>query len=191
MKEQFVHTYKKNKWGGISKSGPGSSLELTVHIRKYLIELMKKHNIKNIFDCSCGDWYWMKEIKDSLPIYLGNDIVDELVNNNNHLYRNEKISFISGDMLSTLKSLEDKSFDFIICRHTFEHLPTDYNVSVVNEIYRVGKMALITSNKNVGNSEVDFNGVLARGINLNSEPYFSILGNNTDVYDGNNFYIFK
>jgi len=191
MKEQFVHTYKKNKWGGISKSGPGSSLESTVSIRKHLVELIQKYKIKNIFDCSCGDWYWMKEIKDTLPTYLGNDIVDEMINNNNQLYGNENITFISNDMLSTLKSLKDKSFDFIICRHTFEHLPTDYNIDVINEIYRVSKMALITSNPYVGNSEVDFNGVLARGINLNSEPYFSILGNHTNVYDGNNFYVFK
>ena len=136
-------------------------------------------------------FYWMKEIKDTLPTYLGNDIVDEMINNNNQLYGNENITFISNDMLSTLKSLKDKSFDFIICRHTFEHLPTDYNIDVINEIYRVSKMALITSNPYVGNSEVDFNGVLARGINLNSEPYFSILGNHTNVYDGNNFYVFK
>lgn len=190
MKEQFTHTYKKNKWGGESKSGPGSSLESTNGFRKNLVSLIKKYKVKSIFDCSCGDWHWMKEIKNDLPKYLGNDIVDEIVNVNRNLYGNESINFISNDMVSTLKSLNDKSFDLILCRHTLEHLPTHYNIDVVKEIRRVGKMALITCNPHVGNSEVDFNGVLARGINLNTDSYCQILGECEDVIDENNFYIF-
>jgi 2-polyprenyl-3-methyl-5-hydroxy-6-metoxy-1,4-benzoquinol methylase len=176
LKELFTNTYVNNGWtqdGSIS--GLGSSLPYTENIRKVLVDIIKQNGIKTIWDCSCGDWHWMKEIKDELPNYIGNDIVDRLVEINNETYGSDTIRFQCGDMLEELRKLETMSIDLILCRHTLEHLPSDYAIDVVKEIHRVSKHSLITSNLN-GNSEIDANGQNSRPIDLEKNEYFAILG---------------
>ena len=182
LKELFTNTYVNNGWtqdGSIS--GLGSSLPYTENIRKVLVDIIKQNGIKTIWDCSCGDWNWMKEIKDKLPNYIGNDIVDRLVEINNETYGSDTIRFQCGDMLEELRKLETMSIDLILCRHTLEHLPTDYAIDVVREIYRVSKHSLITSNQR-GNSEIDANGQNSRNIDLEKNEYFDILGNPIQRY---------
>jgi SAM-dependent methyltransferase len=182
LKELFTNTYVNNGWtqdGSIS--GLGSSLAYTENIRKVLVDIIKQNGIKTIWDCSCGDWHWMKEIKDELPNYIGNDIVDRLVEINNETYGSDTIRFQCGDMLEELRKLETMSIDLILCRHTLEHLPTDYAIDVVREIHRVSKHSLITSNLN-GNSEIDANGQNSRPIDLQKDEYFAILGNPIQRY---------
>ena len=176
LKELFTNTYVNNGWTQDgSVSGLGSSLDYTENIRNVLVDIIKENHIKTIWDCSCGDWNWMKEIKDELPNYIGNDIVDRLVEINNETYGSDTIRFQCGDMLEELRKLKTMSIDLIICRHTLEHLPTQYAIDVVKEIHRVSKHSLITSNPN-GNSEIDANGQNSRPIDLERDEYSTILG---------------
>jgi hypothetical protein len=149
-------------------------LEYTESIRKLIVELIDG-GVKYIWDCSCGDWNWMKEIRESLPNYVGNDIVDELIELNTKKFGSDTIKFQCGDMLEELKKLKSASVDLLLCRHTLEHLSTDYVTNVIKEIRRVSKKALITSN-NGGNSLLNPNGYNSRGINLGIDEYFQILG---------------
>jgi hypothetical protein len=182
LKQLFTNTYVNNGWTQDgSVSGLGSSLAYTENIRKVLVDIIKQNGIKTIWDCSCGDWHWMKEIKDELPNYIGNDIVDRLVEINNETYGSDIIRFQCGDMLEELRKLKTMSIDLILCRHTLEHLPTDYAIDVVREIHRVSKHSLITSNER-GNSEIDANGQNARPIDLEKNEYFAILGNPIQRY---------
>jgi hypothetical protein len=175
LKGLFTKTYKENKWtSNESRSGIGSQLEYTESIRKLIIELIDG-GVEYIWDCSCGDWNWMKEIRESLPNYMGNDIVDELIELNTKKFGSDTIKFQCGDMLEELKKLESASVDLLLCRHTLEHLSTDYVTNVIKEIRRVSKKALITSN-NGGNSLLNPNGYNSRGINLGIDEYFQILG---------------
>jgi len=176
LKRLFTQTYEKNSWtSNESRSGTGSHLEYTESIRKLIVELIDD-GVEYIWDCSCGDWNWMKEIRESLPNYVGNDIVDELIEVNKNKFGSDNIKFQCGDMLEELKKLESASVDLILCRHTLEHLPTEYVTSVIKEIRRVAKQALITTNTNEGNSKITPNGYNARGINLSKDEYFEILG---------------
>ena len=176
LKRLFTQTYEKNSWtSNESRSGTGSHLEYTESIRKLIIELIDG-GVEYIWDCSCGDWNWMKEIRESLPNYVGNDIVDELIEVNKNKFGSDNIKFQCGDMLEELKKLESASVDLILCRHTLEHLPTEYVTDVIKEIRRVAKQALITTNTNEGNSKITPNGYNARGINLSKDEYFEILG---------------
>jgi hypothetical protein len=175
LKILFTQTYTENKWTSTeSRSGIGSHLEYTESIRKLIVELIDG-GVKYIWDCSCGDWNWMKEIRESLPNYVGNDIVDELIELNTKKFGSDTIKFQCGDMLEELKKLESASVDLLLCRHTLEHLSTDYVTNVIKEIRRVSKKALITSN-NGGNSLLNPNGYNSRGINLGIDEYFQILG---------------
>ena len=185
LKKIFTQTYKLNKWGSSeSHSGVGSDLEYTQWVRELILELIDG-GVKNIWDCSCGDWNWMKEIKESLPNYIGNDIVPDLIDANVKNFGSDNIKFQSGDMMAELQKLESESIDLVLCRHTLEHLPTNYTINVVKEIRRVAKMALITSNSDVKNLLIIPDGVNSRGINLEMDEYFKILGHpKSKHYDG-------
>jgi ubiquinone/menaquinone biosynthesis C-methylase UbiE len=196
LEENFTNIYNTNAWHmgqNDSKSGLGSSNNYTIFIRKYLRDLIKDKNIKSMIDTSCGDWFWMKTIKDSLPFYLGIDIVKDLILKNKTIYENDKIKFLHSDFLSHLKTLKDKSVDLVLCRHTCEHLPTDYNLEFIKEVKRVSKYLLLTThlvcntNKNLNIPYETY-----RPINLNLEPYVSELNNYYigSHYDGpvNNFH---
>jgi ubiquinone/menaquinone biosynthesis C-methylase UbiE len=180
MKEKFTNTFINDRWymgSGESKSGLGSSLEYTNNFRENLLRIFKDYSIKNCFDCSCGDWNWMKEIKNELPIYVGNDIVTPLVEQNNVKYKSENISFVSNDMLSQLKLYGDDYFDLILCRHTLEHLNNEYIINVIQEIKRVSKYAIITSSNNSQiNKNINVDGFSSRGVNLDVTPYLELLG---------------
>jgi len=179
--ELFTKTYKNDLWNmgrGESKSGLGSSLDYTINFRRELVEIIEKYNIKKLFDCSCGDWNWMKAISSHLPDYIGNDVVRDLIDENNIKYGNEKINFVCNDMLSQLKTYNDDELDLVVCRHTLEHLTTDYSIKVLLEIKRVSKYALITSAKNSDNENHDLNmdGHSGRMVNLNKDPYLNYIG---------------
>jgi ubiquinone/menaquinone biosynthesis C-methylase UbiE len=118
----------------------------------------------------------MKEIRELLHNYVGNDIVDELIELNTKKFGSDTIKFQCGDMLDELKKLKSASVDLLLCRHTLEHLSTDYATDVIKEIRRVSKKALITTNANEGNSQLNPDGYTARAINLEKDEYFEILG---------------
>lgn len=202
----FQITYLNNSWGSPeSKSGVGSQLNYTNNIRTNLERVIESYNIKSMFDCSCGDWNWMKHVNLENVNYIGNDIVTEIIENNNKNYSSKNITFINGDCVTSLKKLEDKSIDLILCRHTLEHLQLDYCIDVCKEIKRVAKYAFITSNNaqsDTVNSPFTTDGFSSRQIDLQKYPFYDILGepierfydtispNNTDIFNGINFYYF-
>ena len=187
MKEKFTNTFDNDGWhmgSGESKSGLGSSLVYTEHFRNNLVRIIKQYDINKMFDCSCGDWHWMKEIKGLLPEYVGNDIVDSLVAINNQNYGTDKISFVSNDMLSQMKTYEDNHFDLVVCRHTLEHLTNNYCFDVINEIKRVSKYAIITST-NTGSVNIELSnmdGAASRMINLDLTPFVELLGSPVESF---------
>jgi hypothetical protein len=180
MKKIFTETFKKNKWGSSeSFSGVGSQLNYTYNIRTSLERIIYSKKINTVFDCSCGDWNWMKHVDLSRVKYTGNDIVTEIVERNSKLYSKENINFTNNDCLSSLRELQDKSVDLVICRHTLEHLGLEYSIKVCEEIRRVSNYALITSsNIDSENYNLDLipDGFIARQINLQAAPFLNILG---------------
>ena len=118
--DRFSEIYKSNYWSdNQSRSGKGSNLESTENIRLHLPIILKKNNIKTIFDAPCGDLNWMIHILKKIDIkYHGSDIVPELINHNKEKYENENIRF------SKLDITKDKlpRSDLMICRDLLFHL---------------------------------------------------------------------
>ena len=173
-----------------SKSGLGSSNDFTKHIRMTLLEVIKRYNIKNMIDTSCGDLYWMKTI---LPFigcdYLGLDIVKSIIETNRNTTKsinsNHTIEFKHAPFLEYLETLPDRSVDLILCRHTCEHLPTEYILKFIQEAKRVSKYLLLTTHKHAAaNRDVELTQTPYRPINLNLPPYSNLL----DSYQINSFY---
>lgn len=195
LTEAYEIFYKNNMWmpkEGSSKSGIGSTLEYSSSFSKNLVSIIKKYNVSKIFDTSCGDWFWMRHIKESFDCYIGNDICKDLIEQNKLMYGTKNISFVCNDFLSQMKEYKDCEFDLIICRHTLEHLPTEYNIDSIEEMKRITKYAIITSanlhySKN-NNSTLNFNDNFIppyNSINLDLSPYKSILNDPIEkIWDG-------
>lgn len=195
LEDIFTNIYSKNIWcmgQNDSKSGLGSSDDFTKNIQSKLVDIVKKYNIKNMVDTSCGDLFWMKKVLPSLSCnYLGIDIVKEIIDNNILLCKDinngYSIEFKHYNFLDYFKSIPDKSVDLILCRHTCEHLPTEYVISFINEAKRVSKYLLLTTHKNA-TSNVDLQICEApyRPVNLNIHPYSNLLNTYQidSIYDG-------
>lgn len=150
-------------------SGPGSTLEATKSFREGLSNIIQKYEIKSIIDCACGDWNWMKEMKNELPDYLGVDIVPELIQSHQDKYQTEKIKFIHYDIFR-VNELRDQ-VDLIIARHVLEHHKTEKVLEFLKTIKGFAKYALITSN-NIEKTTRELKEIgRSRGINLEIAPF--------------------
>lgn len=120
IKDKFTKIYELNYWGSDeSISGNGSTLEYTENIRAELPSLLKKFNIKSIFDAPCGDFNWMQHVIKEYEInYTGGDIVKKLIEKCNFDYNDKNIKFIEIDI--TKDKFPDA--DLMICRDCLFHL---------------------------------------------------------------------
>lgn len=176
LEECFTDIYKYDIWNmgqSESKSGLGSTLDFTENIRSTLINFIDNNSIRTMLDTSCGDWNWMRLIKDKLCNYTGIDIVKDIVTTNNTSYANDHIQFIHDDFLHFIKNQPNNSYDLILCRHTLEHLPTEYNLEFINECKRVCKFLFVTTyNRDISNRNLEPNTSSPyRPINLKKVPY--------------------
>lgn len=180
MEHTFTNIYNNNLWSmnqSESRSGLGSTNEYTANIQSKLVNFIRANNVSNVLDTSCGDWNWMKHIKDIYSnkcAYTGIDIVEKIVNDNISKFSNGYINFIHSDFLSYLKQQDDNSIDLILCRHTLEHLPEQYNLEFLKEAKRVCKYLFVTSyiSETKYNSNISSNDISPyRPILLNKHPY--------------------
>src|SRR5260370_61794 len=95
IEHRFTWVYKRNHWGDReSVSGPGSTLRYTENLRKQLPLLFAEYKVRKVLDAPCGDFNWMQEDVKEIDIdYVGADIVPQLVENNNALYKSERVGF--------------------------------------------------------------------------------------------------
>lgn len=75
----FERIYYENRWGmEESRSGAGSTLASTAHLRAALPRLVERLGARSFFDAPCGDFNWMRHCELGVP-YIGADIVPELI----------------------------------------------------------------------------------------------------------------
>ena len=174
MRDKFTKIYQYSLWGSEeSASGPGSELEYTRPLRKWLIDIVPKLEVKVFLDAACGDFNWMKEVVPNLGVnYIGLDIVPALVRKNQKKYSSKNINFHIADIC------KDKlpKCDLIMVRDCLWHLSNeDVNHFFVN-LSRLEYKYLLTSthlvhegfcNTNIVSGEYkDF-----RMIDLFSDPF--------------------
>ena len=142
METKFSRIYLKRGFGGEeSVSGPGSDLGQTSVIRRELPILLNEIGTRSLLDAACGDFNWMKAIELNIDRYVGVDIVEELISQNNRLYRDEKREFMSmniaKDPLPTV--------DVIMCRDCLIHLSFLKIFSVIKNFKESGSKYLLAS----------------------------------------------
>lgn len=141
-KNVFDDIYKTNLWHTEeSVSGGGSTMEATKTVRKEIPEILKKYNIKSMLDIPCGDYNWMKEVPKGECIYIGGDIVQDIVENDNKLYKNDKVSFEVINM--TVDKLP--KVDLIFCKDCLQHLSYENVARALNNFKNSGAKYLLVS----------------------------------------------
>jgi hypothetical protein len=173
-KTVFDKVYEDNLWHDAdSRSGTGSNLVQTQVIRRKIPEIIKQYGIKTMLDVPCGDYFWMKEIKNelekSLDLYVGADIVGELVQQNGTRYGNEKTQF---RVLDVTKD-ELPKVDLVFSRDCFIHLSYKQIMAALRQFKKSGAVYLLTStytndrlNKNTSDNYVN-----GRALNLELFPF--------------------
>jgi len=141
-REVFTDIYNDNTWlGSDSISGRGSEGEEIKIISQALPVLLKQFNISSMLDIPCGDFHWMQNIDIGDVEYTGADIVTELVQSNIDKYKNDKIRFIS------LNLLTDKlpKVDLIFCRDCLVHFSFSDIYSALENVCRSESKYLLTT----------------------------------------------
>jgi len=130
-KNIFTEIYDNNGFGSLeSKSGPGSTLDETQKLREKIKSIVKDKNIKSVVDIPCGDFNWMKEIVFNFDSYIGGDIVEKAIEENNKRYSNSVIKFISFDIVND----EIPQGDLLIVRDIIGHFPIEDGIKIMNNI---------------------------------------------------------
>jgi hypothetical protein len=132
-KDVFSGIYDNFGFGSTeSRSGPGSTLEETRLLRDRIKDLIKVYDIKSVVDAPCGDFNWMKEIVFSFERYMGGDIVEACIKENNERYSNSRIKFITLDLLKD----EIPEGDLLIVRDIIGHFPIEDGKKIVDNILK-------------------------------------------------------
>lgn len=122
MRDIFSKIYHENYWNDKdSVSGAGSNLKATEAIRLALPPLFDELHIESIIDIPCGDFFWFKEMDLPYIMYIGVDIVPELIAFCNEKYRDENHIFLVGDATKRVVP----PANLIFCRDMLGHLSNE------------------------------------------------------------------
>lgn len=117
MKDIFTDIYKTNYWrNNESVSGHGSTMNETASIRLVLPKLFKELHVKSVLDIPCGDCNWVKDLWLVLDKYIGGDVVEELIADNQNKFHHEA----EFQLLDATQSKLPK-VDLILCRDMLGH----------------------------------------------------------------------
>ena len=174
MKNIFTDIYTNKKWQDNygTESGPGSSIECSKPYLDFLQEFCQVNNIKSILDLGCGDFNLMKHFNFTGIYYLGIDIVDHIIIQNQQLHGTSNIKFKSE---SVIDYLNDTHVDLILCKDVLQHLSQTNILKVLN--IKNYKYALYTNDfSDDVNSDVEDGKYSA--IDLSKSPY-NVIGEYT------------
>lgn len=165
----FTEIYRKNKWGDAeSVSGPGSTLKETEHLRAELKKIFEDYKIRTLIDLPCGDFNWFREIDYPFERYIGCDIVDALVEENNKRYAGPDRIFKKADVLRD--RLDDA--DALLARDLLIHFSNEDIFRFFHNIRRANITWLLTSHFVKTEKNNDIATGQGRLINLTLEPFF-------------------
>ena len=120
-KSVFTDYYFNNFWGNKeSVSGAGSTLEYTENVRKEIPLLVERFKVRKFLDAPCGDYNWFQAVQRPAGMeYIGGDIVEELVRQNQVRFGDAGTRFISLDVIADALPQADM-WMCGVCRHGHE-----------------------------------------------------------------------
>lgn len=171
LQEKFTNIYQANVWRSKELgSGEGSEVEYTARIREWLLTAIPKYGIKRFVDAPCGDFNWMRLIVPQIDIdYMGFDIVQSVVDQNNAAQGNSKTKFAVANICTDPLP----SCDIMMVRDCLFHLSYDDIDMFLKNISAVDFKYLLTTTHIVDAEYVNSDIVSGsyRNIDLFSAPF--------------------
>lgn len=166
-RDVFSKIFHGNSWRGESRSGPGSSLAATAPLRSRLPAVFSELGIKTLVDAPCGTAEWITSMTGDLAVYLGFDIVPELIAEAS--LRNDRFDhfFMVADITTTILPKADAIF----CRDCLVHLPLEVAQTTI-ENFRASRSAYLmatTFPEHAENKEIPMGAW--RPLNLEADPF--------------------
>ena len=163
----FTDIYIANRWGDAeSRSGPGSSVFRTRLIRPALSQLFRDLEVQSVLDVPCGDFNWMRLTEMPGLLYIGADVVRDIVRMNVDLYSGELRRFVCLNMI--VDPLP--SADLILCRDGLVHLSFDDIASALHHMRSSGARYLLATTFDAHLSNCDIQTGDWRPLNLQLPP---------------------
>lgn len=170
LHEVFGRIYAENSWeSDESRSGPGSSLAQTRHVREAVEEVIKSLGIARVLDAACGDFSWMRLVNMHGASYTGMDVVPALIEHLQSTYGTEdgSRSFVLGDMTTATLPASD----LIIARDVLGHLSAAHGLQALRNFKASGARWLLTTSFAASRCNFDIPDGDWRAVNLAAEPY--------------------
>lgn len=167
-KEIFTDIYQQKSWQQAgSVSGSGSDWAQTEIIRRELPILCQKYQIKTLLDLPCGDFNWLKTIDLAIEKYIGADIVEALIQNNQLHFADSKRQFLSLDII------QDKlpQVDLILVRDCWVHLSNELIIKSLQNIKKSNITYLLTTTFPDEKFNFDIQTGSWRPLNLLKKPF--------------------
>jgi hypothetical protein len=163
----FSNIYQSNSWDGEeSRSGIGSSLAATEALRAALPRVVAEFKVKSFLDIPCGDFHWMRSVSLGVDRYIGADIVDAVVANNNRLY-SDRGTFMRLDLMADRLP----QVDAIFCRDCFIHFSIREIWKALHNIRRAAPNYFMTTTFPDCMTNIDTVTPYWRPINLQAAPF--------------------
>jgi hypothetical protein len=148
-----------------SASGPGSDLEQTRELVKFLPKIITDLQIKSLVDIPCGDFFWMSKVDLTNVSYVGFDIVQPLIKANQKQY--PQINFNRLD----IRKESFKRHDLILCRDLLVHLTYEEIFAVLKNFKSSGSRYLLTTTFPLLSQNQDLAQRIWRPLNLSIGPF--------------------
>lgn len=172
----------------VSASGGGSELghasETSLNILK---DAIKKYNISSMIDVPCGDANWIFDsfITDSLPLYLGLDIVRPVIEVNEQRFKHHSNKiFRFWDALECHlpryrngANAKDEPFELVHVRDVIQHMNPQQGVKYFCNVFQSQAKILVTTTFPDGFNRPNVREGGAYRNNLEQEPFSFPKGN--------------
>lgn len=166
--EVFNYIYQNNVWGDKeSISGSGSNVHQTRQLVALISDILKKMEIKTFLDLPCGDFNWMHKVDLSAINYVGGDIVESIVDENNRKFKSQRMKF------QVLNIITDQlpEADLLLCRDCFVHLSNAKVMQALENIKKQKIKYLLTTSFPATKHNVDILTGEWRPLNLELPPF--------------------
>ena len=164
----FTEIYETNAWGSTeSVSGPGSDLKHTQELVEVIPELIRELNATSVLDIPCGDFNWMRTIDLGDVLYIGADIVEDLIERNTEAFSGPNRSFQQVDLLTD--NIPDA--DLVICRDCLVHLSFRDAKRALQQLCESQCKFLLTTTFTARTKNTDIATGQWRPLNLQAAPF--------------------
>jgi len=143
VRERFTEIWRSNAWGSKeTRSGPGSSLAQTELLRDRLEPELRELGVRTLADAGCGELNWMQRISGGLDLYLGFDVVEEVVADLRKRFEARKNHFFN---TADVTRHQLPRVDAILCRDVLSHLSHPLVIEALEHFRRSGARYLIST----------------------------------------------